>query len=80
MSLWHRAASTAVCTTVLLWIEVIFTESLIYSLNATVPVFLVIVIGYVLNRMGMFNEGFISAANKFIFKLSLIHISEPTRH
>ena len=71
MSLWHRAASTAVCTTVLLWIEVIFTESLIYSLNATVPVFLVIVIGYVLNRMGMFNEGFISAANKFIFKICL---------
>ena len=55
----------------LLWIEVIFTESLIYSLNATVPVFLVIVIGYVLNRMGMFNEGFISAANKFIFKICL---------
>ena len=46
-------------------------DSLIYSLNATVPVFLVIVIGYVLNRMGMFNEGFISAANKFTFKVCL---------
>ncbi len=46
-------------------------ESLIYSLNATLPVFLIIVIGYLLNRKGMFNEGFISAANKFIFNVCL---------
>lgn len=46
-------------------------DNLIYSLNATVPVFLVIVIGYILNRMKMFNEGFISAANKFTFKVCL---------
>lgn len=46
-------------------------DSLIYSLNATVPVFLVIVIGYILNRMGMFNDGFISASNKFIFNVCL---------
>ncbi len=46
-------------------------DSLIYSLNATVPVFLVIVIGYILGRKGMFNEGFISAANKFTFKVCL---------
>lgn len=46
-------------------------ENLIYSLNATVPVFLVIVVGYILNRMKMFNDGFISAANKFIFKICL---------
>lgn len=46
-------------------------DSLIYSLNATVPVFLVIVIGYILNRRGMFNDGFISASNKFIFNVCL---------
>lgn len=46
-------------------------DSLIYSLNATIPVFAVIVIGYLLNRTGMFNEGFISAANKFTFKVCL---------
>ena len=33
-------------------------NNLIYSLNATMPVFLVILIGYILNRLGMFNEGF----------------------
>lgn len=46
-------------------------ESLIFSLNATVPVFLVIVSGYLINRMGMFSEGFISSANKFIFNICL---------
>lgn len=46
-------------------------SSLIFSLNATVPVFLVIVIGYVLNRRGMFSESFISVANKFTFKICL---------
>ena len=34
-------------------------NNLIYSLNATMPVFLVILIGYILNRLGMFSEGFI---------------------
>lgn len=46
-------------------------DSLLFSLNATVPVFLVIVAGYVFNRMGMFSEGFISSANKFIFNVCL---------
>lgn len=46
-------------------------DSLIYSLNATIPVFLVIVLGYIFNRKGMFNEGFISAANKFTFRVCL---------
>lgn len=46
-------------------------DNLIFSLNATLPVFLVIVMGYILNRKRMFNEGFISAANKFTFKVCL---------
>ncbi|MCM1524270.1 MAG: AEC family transporter [Ruminococcus sp.] len=46
-------------------------DSLIYSLNATVPVFLVIVTGYLLGRSGMFSEGFISSSNKFIFNVCL---------
>lgn len=46
-------------------------DSLIYSLNATIPVFLVIVAGYFFNLKGMFNEGFISAANRFTFRVCL---------
>ena len=46
-------------------------DALIYSLNATVPIFVVIVIGFWLRRRGVINEGFISAANKINFKLAL---------
>lgn len=46
-------------------------ENFIYSLNATVPVFLVMVIGYCLKRRGMLTEGFCSAANKFNFQVTL---------
>lgn len=46
-------------------------DALIYSLNATVPIFVIIVIGFWLRRRGVINEGFISAANKINFKLAL---------
>lgn len=46
-------------------------DSLIYSLNATVPVFLVIIAGYVLKRAGWINEGFIKASNKINFNITL---------
>ena len=46
-------------------------ESLIYSLNATLPVFFVIVIGYILKQVGMLNDNFVQVANKFNFKVTL---------
>lgn len=46
-------------------------ESLIYSLNATLPVFFVIVIGYVLKQIGMLNDNFVQVANTFNFKVTL---------
>ncbi len=46
-------------------------ENFLYSLNATVPVFLVIVIGYYLKQKGMLTEAFCSAANKFNFQVTL---------
>lgn len=46
-------------------------ENFIYSLNATLPVFLVIVIGYVLMQTGMLNDNFVSVANKFNFRVTL---------
>lgn len=46
-------------------------ESLMYSLNATIPVFAVIVIGYILKQIGMLNDNFIEVANKFNFKVTL---------
>ncbi|MBQ4531450.1 MAG: AEC family transporter [Lachnospiraceae bacterium] len=46
-------------------------ENFIYSLNATIPIFLVIVIGYMLKQIGMLNDEFVSVANKFNFKVTL---------
>lgn len=46
-------------------------ESLIYSLNATIPIFFVIVIGYILKQVGMLNDNFIQVANEFNFKITL---------
>lgn len=46
-------------------------ENLIFSLNATVPVFLVIVVGYFLKRIGWINEPFIKVVNKIVFNIAL---------
>lgn len=46
-------------------------DSLIYSLNATMPVFLVMAVGYVLRRRGILTEGFVQAADRFNFKVTL---------
>lgn len=42
-----------------------------FSLNATIPIFLVMVIGYVLKNMHMFDEQFVKTLNKFNFKVTL---------
>lgn len=46
-------------------------ENITYSLNATTPVFLTIVIGYVLKKTGLFQGNFIAVANKFNFNVTL---------
>lgn len=46
-------------------------DSLIYSLNATIPIFLVIVIGYFLRYIKMLDEPFLKTANKFNFQVTL---------
>ncbi len=46
-------------------------EQLLFSLNATVPVFLVMVIGYVLKRCGVVDEPFVKTLNKFNYRITL---------
>lgn len=46
-------------------------DNLIFSLNATVPVFLVIVVGYFLKRIGWINDEFIRVSNKINFNVTL---------
>ncbi|MGN0374631.1 MAG: AEC family transporter [Butyrivibrio sp.] len=46
-------------------------DSLIFSLNTTIPIFLVIILGYILMRVGFFNEEFTRIADKYVFKVAL---------
>lgn len=46
-------------------------NNLIYSLNATMPIFLIIVIGYIFKQTGMLNDAFTETANRFVYKVAL---------
>lgn len=46
-------------------------SSLLFSLEATIPIFLVIVLGYILMRVGFFNKEFVKIADKYVFKVAL---------
>lgn len=46
-------------------------EDLIFSLNATMPVFLMMVIGYIFRQIGILDDIFASKMNKFVFKVTL---------
>lgn len=43
----------------------------IFSLNVTLPIFLVMVIGWALKQKGMLNEDFVTVSNRFNFKVTL---------
>lgn len=43
----------------------------VFSLNVTMPIFLVMAAGYVLRQIGIINEDFASVANKFNFTVTL---------
>ena len=46
-------------------------DNFVFSLEATMPVFLVMVVGYFLRRVGMLNEAFCAVANRYVFKVAL---------
>ncbi len=46
-------------------------DSFIFAVNSTFPVFLVMVIGWILGRLGVIGKGFEVEANRFVFKCSL---------
>ena len=43
----------------------------IFSLNATLPIFLIMVLGWFLMRIGLFNKEFNKVADKYVFKVAL---------
>lgn len=46
-------------------------ENLIYSLNGTVPIFGVMMLGWILKKKGMLTENFVSVTNKYVFNVAL---------
>ncbi|MBE5862069.1 MAG: hypothetical protein E7295_04380 [Lachnospiraceae bacterium] len=49
-------------------------ENFIFSLNATIPVFLVILLGYILKKLHLINEEFVNVTNKYVFKVALTRL------
>ena len=46
-------------------------ENLVFSLNATLPIFLLMVLGYVFNKLHIIDEKAAAWMNKFVFKIAL---------
>ena len=46
-------------------------ENFIYSINVTMPIFLVMVLGYFLKQIGMLDDNFVTVVNRFNFKVTL---------
>lgn len=46
-------------------------DNFIFSLNATMPVFLVMAVGWFLMQIKLFNKDFLSVADKYVFKVAL---------
>lgn len=46
-------------------------DNLVFSLNATVPIFLLMALGYFFRRVGLISEALASGMNTFVFKVSL---------
>ena len=46
-------------------------ENLIFSLNATIPVFLLMVLGFVFRKLGWLDQAFAEKMNKFVILVPL---------
>lgn len=46
-------------------------EQILFSINAVLPIFLIILLGYILKHFGLIHEAFVKQATKIVFKVSL---------
>ena len=46
-------------------------DNLLFSLNATVPIFLMMILGLFFNKIGWMDEEFANKMNKFVFRVPL---------
>ena len=50
----------------------IHTENLMFSLNATMPVFLMMVLGYLLHKTPLLDDSFANKMNNFVFSEEIL--------
>lgn len=46
-------------------------ENLIFCLNATMPIFCTMILGYIFRQIGLMDESFVKKMNRFVFKAAL---------
>ncbi len=46
-------------------------DSFIYSINATVPIFLVMILGWFIRKWNIIDDNFVNKANKYVFNVAL---------
>ena len=46
-------------------------ENILFSLNSTMPLFFIMLLGYLLHRSGFLSDAFVAGANKFVFYVAL---------
>ena len=46
-------------------------ENLTFCLNATIPIFLTLMLGFFLRKINLYDDSFVSQMNKFVFKAAL---------
>ena len=46
-------------------------DSFIYSINSTVPIFLVMILGWLIKQWGIIDDNFVNKANKYVFSVAL---------
>lgn len=47
-------------------------DNFIYSINATLPIFLMIILGKVLQKSGIINDSFTKIADRYVFVVAQI--------
>lgn len=55
----------------MLWKGMDFMDNLMFGLNSTIPLFFIMVMGYILYQKKFLTEDFVSVANKFVYYISL---------
>ncbi|MCQ2322670.1 MAG: AEC family transporter [Bacteroidales bacterium] len=46
-------------------------DSFVFSINATIPVFLIMIVGWLIRRSGIIDDNFTDKANDYVFKIGL---------